>query len=162
MIKFFEDIRNLDELRKEYRRLAMLHHPDKGGETRLMQIINEQYEKLSKKLINGNADFSQGRKDYEHQVSEEIIQRLDKIIVLQGIDIELIGSWIWVTGNTFAVRETLKTEGFKFSHPKTAWYWHKGEYFKKSGKIMSMDQMRNTWGSESIESKDSKQHNFIQ
>jgi len=129
-MKFFEDIKTLDELRKEYRRLAMLHHPDKGGDTRLMQIINEQYEKLSKKLINGNTDFSQGRKDYEHQVSEEIIQRLDKIIFLQGIDIELIGSWIWVTGNTFAVRETLKTEGFKFSHPKAAWYWHKGEYFK--------------------------------
>ena len=108
------------------------------------------------------SDFSQGRKDYEHQVSEEIIQRLDKIIFLQGIDIELIGSWIWVTGNTFAVRDTLKTEGFKFSHPKAAWYWHKGDYFKKSGKIMSMDQIRNTWGSESIESKESKQHNFIQ
>jgi len=27
---------------------------------------------------------------------------------------------------------------------------------------MSMDQMRNTWGYESIESKDSKQYNFIQ
>jgi len=162
MNKFFENIKTLDELRKEYRRLAMLHHPDKGGDTSLMQIINEQYEKLSKKLINGNADFSQGRKDYEHQVSEEIIQRLDKIIFLQGIDIELIGSWIWVTGNTFAVREKLKTEGFKFSHPKAAWYWHKGEYFKKSGKIMSMDQMRCTWCSESIESKDSKHHNFIQ
>ena len=63
-MKFFEDIKTLDELRKEYRRLAMLHHPDKGGDTRLMQIINEQYEKLSKKLINGNTDFSQGRKDY--------------------------------------------------------------------------------------------------
>ena len=162
MNKFFENTKTLDELRKEYRRLAMLHHPDKGGDTSLMQIINEQYEKLSNKLINSNADFSQGRKDYEHQVSEEIIQRLDKIIYLQGLDIELIGSWIWVTGNTFAVRETLKTEGFKFSHPKAAWYWHKGEYFKKSGKIMSLDQMRSTWGSESIESKDSKQHNFIQ
>ena len=143
-MKFFENIKTLDELRKEYRRLAMLYHPDKGGDTRMMQIINEQYEKLSKKLINGDTDFSQGRKDYEHQVSEEIIQRLDKIIFLQGIDIELIGSWIWVTGNTFAVRETLKTEGFKFSHPKAAWYWHKGDYFKKSGKIMSMDQMRYT------------------
>ena len=50
----------------------------------------------------------------------------------------------------------------KIHQPETAWYWHKGEYFKKSGKIMSMDQMRYTWGSESIESKDSKQHNFIQ
>jgi len=110
-MKFFENNKTLDEPRKEYRRLAMLHHPDKGGDTRMMQIINEQYEKLSKKLINGNTDFSQGRKDYEHQVSEEIIQRLDKIIFLQGIDIELIGSWILVTGNTFAVRETLKTEG---------------------------------------------------
>jgi len=160
-MKFFEGIKTLDELRKEYRRLAFLYHPDKGGDTAIMQVINDQYDRLSKKLINGNADFSQARKEYEQQVSEEMRQRLDRIICLQGIVIELIGSWIWITGNTFPLRETLKGEGYKFSHPKTAWYWHKGEYFKKSGKLMSMDDMRDAWGSEKVESQYANQNNFI-
>jgi hypothetical protein len=50
-MKFFEGIKTLDELRKEYRRLAFLYHPDKGGDTAIMQVINYQYDRLSKKLI---------------------------------------------------------------------------------------------------------------
>jgi hypothetical protein len=72
---------------------------------------------------------------------------------MTGIEIELIGSWIWITGNTFPVRGMLKNEGYKFSHSKAVWYWHKGEYFKKSGKLMSMDDMRDAWGSEKVESQ---------
>lgn len=155
-MKFFENVKTLDELRKEYRRLAMLFHPDKGGDTATMQVINDQYERLSKRLINSNTDFSEARKEYEQQVSEEIRQRLDRIIFIPGIEIEMIGSWIWITGNTFAVRETLKSEGFWFSRPKAAWYWHKGEYRKKNGNILSMDEMRDFWGSQKIESEKEK------
>jgi hypothetical protein len=126
-----------------------------------MQLINDLYDRLSRKLISGNTDFSEGRKEYEQQVSEEIRQRLYRIIFIQGIEIEIIGSWIWITGNTFAVRETLKGEGFRFSHPKTAWYWHKGEYHKKSGKLMSMEAMRKAWGSKKVESQYANQNNFI-
>ena len=125
-----------------------------------MQVINDQYERLSKRLINGNTDFSESRKEYEQQVSEEIRQRLDRIIFIPGIEIEMIGSWIWITGNTFAVRETLKGEGFWFSHPKSAWYWHKGEYRKKNGKIQSMEEMRDFWGSQKIESENEKSNHL--
>ena len=153
MLKFFENVTTLTELRKEYRRLAFIYHPDKGGDTVLMQILNDQYERLSEKFIKENVDFSEGRKEYEMQVSEEIRQMLDRIMFLKGVDIEVIGGWIWITGNTFAIRTTLKSLGFMFSHPKTAWYWHKGEYRKKNGKIQSMDEMRDFWGSQKIETQ---------
>ena len=71
-MNFFENVKTLDELRKEYRRLAMIYHPDKGGDTALMQVLNNQYERLSKRLINSNTDFSEARKEYEQQVSEEM------------------------------------------------------------------------------------------
>lgn len=70
---------------------------------------------------------------------------LDRIMFLKGIEIEIIGAWIWITGNTFAVRTTLKGLGFKFSHSKAAWYWHKCEFRKKNGKIQSMEEMREFW-----------------
>jgi len=153
MLKFFENVTTLTELRKEYRRLAFIYHPDKGGDTVLMQILNDRYERLSEKFIKENVDFSEGRKEYEMQVSEEIRDMLDRIMFLKGVDIEVIGGWIWITGNTFSVRTTLKSLGFLFSHPKTAWYWHKGEYRKKNGKIQSMDEMRDFWGSQKIETQ---------
>ncbi len=159
-MKFFEHVKTLDELRKEYRRLAFIYHPDKGGDTALMQMLNDQYERLSRKLINGTADFSDARKEYEMQVSEEIREMLDKIIFLQGVDIEMIGAWIWITGNTFPIRTTLKGLGFMFSHQKTAWYWHKGEYRKKNGKIQTMDAMREFWGSQKIETETAKSNHI--
>jgi len=150
---YFKGIETLDDLRKEYHRLAFLHHPDKGGVTAVMQNINDQYDRLSKKLINGNETFSEGRKEYEQQVSEELRKRLDRIIHLTGIVIELIGSWIWITGNTFVVRDFLRAEGYSFSHPKAAWYWHKGDYVKKSGVLLSMEEMRELWGTEKIKTE---------
>lgn len=43
---YFQNIHSLADLKKEYRRLAMLHHPDKGGDTALMQQLNTEFGKL--------------------------------------------------------------------------------------------------------------------
>ena len=45
-MKYFSNIATLDDLKKEFRRLAMLHHPDRGGDTATMQAINAEYEML--------------------------------------------------------------------------------------------------------------------
>ena len=159
MKKFFDKIENLEDLRKEYHRLAFINHPDKGGDVKTMQLINDQYDKLSKTLISCNETYSESRKEYEQQVSEELREKLSRIIHLPGIVIELIGSWLWLSGDTFNVREILKDEGFSFSHTKGAWYWHKGEYFKKSGQILTMEQIRDYWGHKKVESEPSEQLN---
>jgi len=152
-MNYFEGIKTLDELRKQYRNLAFLHHPDRGGDTEIMKEINNQYERLSKNLINSNEYFTDERKEQEHHISEELRQKIEKIIYLPNITIELIGSWIWITGNTYAVKSILKEEGFMFSAPKIAWYWHAGEYTKNSGNILSMEELRDYWGSQNIQTK---------
>ena len=157
--QFFEHVTTLDELRKEYHRLAFIHHPDKGGDTKTMQTLNDEYERLSFLLINSNEDFDQSRKEWEMELSEAIQEKLDKIISLAGIEIELIGNWLWVSGNTFSVRNILKQEGFFFSHPKAAWYFHQGTYIKKSGVILSMHEMRKLWGQQKIQSEVQEQLN---
>ena len=43
-MKYFTNCRTLDELKKEYRKLAMKHHPDHGGDTSTMQAINAEYD----------------------------------------------------------------------------------------------------------------------
>ena len=48
----------------------------------MMQILNDQYDRLSKILINDNSEFTDSRKEYEMQVSEEIRDMLDRIIFL--------------------------------------------------------------------------------
>jgi curved DNA-binding protein CbpA len=149
-MQFFNNITTLDALRKEYHRLALIHHPDRGGDLETMKALNNEFERLSKRLINGNADFTEARKSYETQVSEEIMEAIGKVLNLPGLDIEIIGSWVWLTGNTFPHRQAIKEAGYKFSHQKTAWYWHAGEYRKRNGKLNNLDDIRYMFGSEKV------------
>lgn len=43
-MKYFTSCTTLDELKKEYRRLAMLNHPDHGGNEETMKAINNEYD----------------------------------------------------------------------------------------------------------------------
>ena len=159
-MKWFQSIKNLDDLRKEYRRLAILHHPDKGGRVQDMQEINAEFDILSKKLISSNPEFSEERKVYETQVSEELREKVDIVINLPGVVVEIIGSWIWVTGNTRDVKDKLKEAGFKFSSQKVAWYWHCGYYRKRNGKHFEMDEIRTMWGASVVNREEKKEISY--
>lgn len=150
-MNYFAKITELQELRNKYRKLAFIHHPDKGGNTEIMQIINAQYAELSKNLINGNETFSSERKFYENKVSDEIIITLTKIISLNGLIIEIIGTWIWVTGNTYFHRKNLKLAGFSYMKNKTAWCWHFGDYRKFNNKLLTLDEMRKLFGTSEVD-----------
>ena len=54
----FENIKNLEELKTEYRRLAMIYHPDQGGSEEEMKRVNSEYDRLfpvfqRREIMNG-------------------------------------------------------------------------------------------------------------
>lgn len=157
-LKWFNNPKTLEELKKEYKKLAIKHHPDCGGNTKDMQEINAEYDKLFVILKNKRAT-AEG-KTYEtteevKETPEEFKNIISELIKLQGIGIEICGSWIWVTGNTYNSREQLKGLKFRFSKKKTAWYYHNEDYKKKSKKTFSLDEIRELFGSEKIAQKQS-------
>ncbi|MCG9613284.1 J domain-containing protein [Vibrio harveyi] len=46
----YESLPSRQELRKRYKSLASIHHPDKGGSKAMMQRINDSYEKLKNEV----------------------------------------------------------------------------------------------------------------
>ena len=50
MNKYFENISTLEELRKQYKELLKIHHPDNGGNVSEMQEINSEYDRMFKLL----------------------------------------------------------------------------------------------------------------
>ena len=150
---YFNNPQTLKELRTQYKKLAFEHHPDKGGDVEIMKQINLQYEKLSANLINGNTTFTQEQKTYETKASEELIKKVQEVITLEGVIIEIIGNWIWITGNTYPVRQAIKEKGFTFLKKKAAWIWHSEDYQKKSSKSYDLDNIRQMWGSEEVKGK---------
>ena len=49
-MSYFVGVTNVHQLKVEYRRLAAIYHPDKGGDSRQMQEINAFYAHLRKKF----------------------------------------------------------------------------------------------------------------
>ena len=66
---YFQNIQSLADLKKEYRRLAMLHHPDKGGDTVLMQKLNTEFEKLFE-IWKDRPGVSSAATGYEHDYQD--------------------------------------------------------------------------------------------
>lgn len=47
-MKFFENVTNINEVKAIYRKLAMKFHPDHGGDTKIMQELNKEYDIMLK------------------------------------------------------------------------------------------------------------------
>jgi hypothetical protein len=126
-------INDLDDLKQEYRKLANKYHPDKGGTTAQFQELQNEYEKLRNKILSGSS-LSEAEKENEIVIDEALRAAINAIITLEGINIELIGKWIWVSGNTFPVYKQIKAAGFEFIKKKNIPYWiYKGVESKSRG-----------------------------
>ncbi|OYD46380.1 molecular chaperone DnaJ [Sphingobacterium cellulitidis] len=156
-MKWFNDCTGLEEVKALYKTLAKQYHPDLGGDTQTMQEINREYAFASAKAIRG-ADLSEEETENEIRFSEEYRQAIEKIIHLDGIVIELVGYWIWVTGNTYAVRSALKEAGYMFASKKLAWYFRTGEYKVRKGGKKSLDEIRSKYGSEVLNGNSPKRN----
>lgn len=143
MKKYFENCKTLEELKAEYRRLAKRHHPDCGGDAETMKEINNQYETAFDSMNN--------RTKSDRQTSEtaaEFIAVMDALMKLQGIMVELCGSWLWISGDTKPVKDELKAAGCRWASKKSMWYWHPSDQAPKHRRgSSSMDQIRSKYGS---------------
>lgn len=144
-----ETIKSLDDLKKQYHKLAKIYHPDAGGSDEQMKQLNNEYEKLREKLIAG-AKLDDDKKDLEEELDEVYKTIIDKLISFPAIDIEIIGNWIWVSGNTYPIRDVLKKVGFKFSKNKKMWYWHSSGYRKHSDKMFDIEEIRAMYDTKEI------------
>jgi len=135
---------NLDiqELKNQYKTLAKKYHPDLGGSNEAMKIINLEYEFLFN-LISKGSGASTSTEEFE--LEKEFMDVIQKISILNGIIIELIGKWIWVSGNTILHKEILKKYGMKWSRNKQMWYWNNEKGYRRTSNY-SIDEIRVRYG----------------
>lgn len=145
-MKYFDNIKNFLELKKCFRKLALKYHPDKGGTNEQMKEINKEYEELLK-ILKSNLDAKEKTVNH-HEIDDGFREIILHIINYENIEIELIGTWIWISGNTFPISNKLREIGFIFSNSKKKWYWRNAEdknYFSRGNK--SIYEIRRKYGS---------------
>jgi hypothetical protein len=150
--QYFSDCRTLEEVKRRYKELAMQHHPDRGGCTATMQDINNEYENVMK---NPFFAFSE-QPEQEQQEFIKYPEIIDQVIGLQGILIELIGNWIWISGNTYPYKSQLKEIGFYFAPKKVMWYYRPSDYKSSNRSPKTIEYIRLKYGSDVIGTKERK------
>ena len=134
-----------DELTLAYRRAAQKYHPDRNpAGLEMMKLVNAAYESL--KGGCGNIEVGEGGAG---EYGDHINDALNAIIHL-GLDIEVCGAWVWVSGDTKLHKDKLKNAGFKWSTKKICWYFRPESYKSGRHKSWSMNAIRNKYGSKII------------
>lgn len=157
-MKYFTNCKTAEELKKEYRRLAKELHPDLGGDTEEFKIMQNEFEKMWERLknVHKNSEGETYTKESTETV-EEFIHIIEVLTPLKNILVEICGSWIWVSGNTKEHKDILKGLHFKYAYRKEAWYFHTEPYKKKGKRELTLDEIRDMFGSQSYQKKPEKQ-----
>ncbi len=100
------------KLKAEYRRLAKQNHLDPGGSTEEMQRINAAYAEAFDRLQKQhNASHDEWHQSTE--APEDFINIINELMKLDGLEVELCGSWLWT-----ATRQSIHSRSLRVPYHK--------------------------------------------
>jgi hypothetical protein len=137
----------LQEIKSKFYRLAMLSHPDKGGDLEKMKLLNVAYEILRKNHVKISENMEKDGDAYhvKYDIDPELLKRAVEVQnVDASLDVYIAGAWIWVTGNTKEFKDILKGMGLRYAPQKQAWYFAGCRSFSR-GKY-SLDKIYRVYG----------------
>lgn len=137
----------LEMVKEAYRAAAKKYHPDiYPASEETMKIVNGAYGSLCETQFPISNTFETDASDY----GSELNHALNKIIIYLDLQIEICGSWVWVSGNTKERKDILKEAGFRYSGPKKMWCFRPNSDRKKYRGTRSIDDIRNVYGSKRV------------
>lgn len=159
IINEFEQCSNISELKKKYIELVRKFHPDKGGNLEICKLVNTLYSQFANKIKDIHEHAKSDRGDnFDFAESAENVEIDDKlkdvIFTLSSLplDLEICGSWLWVTGRTWLFSKQLKALGCIFASRKKAWCFHVDKWVKRKHKL-TLDEIRDLHGSVKVNNK---------
>lgn len=154
MNRYFDHLNTLAELHAEYKRLALRYHPDMGGDDKTMAEINGQYDDAVKRIkaapvADDDRAAQADRRAAASEMPAEFRAAILAALRCQGITLELVGRWLWVTGDTYPHKDKLKAAGYHFAGQKKAWYWHSPDDYSRASR-KSLDEIKIKYGCQRV------------
>jgi len=101
---------SLDQITSQYRVKVKLAHPDHGGSTEWFQDIRNAYKTILDQYKYKHKVQDQESGEWEDQETElpeglkkKIMEVLEKV-ANPGVSVSVLGTWIWLTGETYSIR----------------------------------------------------------
>ena len=139
----FKGIEGINEAKKIYKQLAKKLHPDVGGSDELFKMLNSIYTNIIENKIYFTNEF---------KFDLEIEKIISQILHYENILIEVVGSWVWVSGDTREIKEKLKELNFKWASKKKLWFY--GEMKGRNPNEKSMEDIKSKYGCETVRTKE--------
>ena len=128
---YYSSCYTVEETKRLYRTLAFENHPDLGGSTEIMQAINDQYHDKLRELDGQQEKASYDPKKtwtyrYDEQTEQATMDKIAEFLALklEGVELLLIGTWLWVQGKTRESKDAIKGLGFKYNGKRKMWYFN--------------------------------------
>lgn len=96
MMKWFTEVTSIEELRSQYKALALKNHPDVGGSVKAMREINAEYDTLFARL---KAKRKEGEESHTYDENEE--DKAFKAVLNQIISYQMEIKIIFTLGVVF-------------------------------------------------------------
>jgi curved DNA-binding protein CbpA len=146
----------IEDAKKQYYKLCLKWHPDmQGGDLEAMKQINNEWDYLRKHNFNiheaqNGSVYTDETQTSADEVTEEFAQIIERLIHMEGLEIEICGSWLWVGGNTKEHKEGLKELGMRWASKKQRWYKAPKGWKRTSRRELSMEEIRGKFGSQKV------------
>lgn len=135
------------EIKTAYKKLALKYHPDRnplGAE--LMKAVNTAFDFLIANIDKIN-QFQSPDENARYNYGEELENVLNVLSGLSGVIYEVIGNWVWISGETREHKEALKALGCKWASKKKQWFYRPEEHKSRCNrKEHSIDEIREMYG----------------
>ena len=138
-----------EAIKTAYRKACIKYHPDRNpAGLEMMKAVNVAYRFLVDVVYNGtdrpideavNINFG-----------DELNAVINAVIGLVGINIEVCGAWVWLSGNTRQHKDTIKAAGYWWACKKSAWYFRPPDYKSRNKGDWDMEKIRDAYGSVSV------------
>lgn len=152
---YFKNCRTIEDVKETYRKLAKKLHPDCGGDAEEFKKMMAEYTVIFKRLKNVHRteekteQAEQNRTEYQES-PEDFADIINKVIFMDGVEIEIVGRWIWLSGNTYAYKDDIKAAGFFWSSKHKKWYWNGGTKKSKKHSKLTYEQVKDLHGCKTV------------
>lgn len=151
---YFKNCKTIEDVKETYRKLAKKLHPDCGGNADEFKKMSAEYTTAYNRFKNvhrSQAADQEEKTEYRTEYSaEEFADIINKVIHLDGVEIDIVGTWVWLSGNTYPHRETIKAAGFFFSSKHKKWYYNGNTKKSKKHSKLSYEEVKNIHGCKTV------------
>jgi len=154
----------IEEAKRQYKKLILAYHPDlavRNGltieeATEACQKINAEWDYIKSHNYNiheskDGGTYTDTNQDAPDDVTEKYKDIIEALIKMEGVIIEICGSFIWLSGGTYDHKAEIKALGFKWASKKKMWFLAPQGWRKRGRRELSMSEIRSSYGSQFVD-----------